>query len=336
MIEAYYQPITKSYTLFQHCHGMLSVAHSKLPRPDQTSRSNDTMTCETWLHSFFHRPIALMIGAIGALALSGCATGVRIDSSYTSKNQDSRAQFLVLHYTVGDFASSLKMLTQPSNSAVSSHYLVRDEPVITYRLVDENHRAWHAGPSYWKGSTNLNASSIGIEIVNPGWVQDADGTVRYTPFSEAQIDEVVALCKEIVVRHNIRPDRIIGHADIAPGRKQDPGPLFPWKRLADAGLIAWPDAALVTTRAATYQTQLPDAQWFQGKLADYGFNTSRSGEFDPLTRDSLASFQMKYRPAKYDGVADAETAALLDVVNTTDGMLMTKVDSNSKPYTSRW
>ena len=273
---------------------------------------------------------------VAALLLNACASGVRIDTSYTSENQDSRALFLVLHYTVGNFESSLKTLTKPSNRAVSSHYLVRDEPVITYRLVDESRRAWHAGPSYWKGFSNLNASSIGIEIVNAGAVTSADGSVRYSPFGPKQLDEVIALCKEIVARHQIKPDRIIGHSDIAPGRKQDPGPLFPWKRLADEGLIAWPDAAMVAAKRPLYELQLPDAQWFQDKLANYGYNTSRSGEWDALTRDSLASFQMKYRPGKYDGRPDAEIAALLDVANSAQGMILSKPLVGSQPYTASW
>lgn len=275
-------------------------------------------------------------GIVTALLLNGCASGVRIDTSYTSENQDSRALFLVLHYTVGNFESSLQTLTKPSNRAVSSHYLVRDVPVVTYRLVDESRRAWHAGPSYWKGFTNLNASSIGIEIVNAGAVTGADGSVRYSPFRPEQLDEVIALCKEIVARHHIKPDRILGHNDIAPGRKQDPGPLFPWKRLADEGLIAWPDAALVAAKRPLYESQLPDAQWFQDRLASYGYNTSRSGEWDALTRDSLVSFQMKYRPAKYDGRPDAEIAALLDVVNSAEGMVLSKPVAASQPYTARW
>ena len=279
---------------------------------------------------------ACCVSLCAMLLLGGCASGVRIDGTYTSENQDSRAQFLVLHYTVGDFASSLATLTKPSNRAVSSHYLVRDNPVVTYRLVDESRRAWHAGPSFWQGYSNLNAGSIGIEIVNAGPVVSADGTTRYTPFSAAQIDEVVALCKEIVARHQIRPDRIIGHNDIAPGRKQDPGPLFPWKRLADEGLIAWPDAAMVAAKRTVYEFQLPDAKWFQDKLSDHGYNTSHSGEWDALTRDSLISFQMKYRPAKYDGRPDAEIAALLDVVNTPQGMVMSKAVASFKPYTARW
>ncbi len=278
----------------------------------------------------------LLLGVLAALALGGCASGVRLDTSYTSENQDSRVLFLVLHYTVGDYDSSLQTLTKPSNRSVSSHYLVRDEPVVIYRLVDENRRAWHAGPSGWQGHRNLNASSIGIEIVNPGPSRRADGSEVYAPYSQAQMDAVIALCKDIVARHNIRPDRIIGHNDIAPGRKQDPGPLFPWKRFADEGLMAWPDAAMVAAKKPVYEAQLPDARWFQDRLTDYGFNTSRSGQWDDLTRDSMISFQMKYRPAVYTGAPDAETAALLDVATHPQGMRMSKPGPAAAPYTTRW
>ena len=278
----------------------------------------------------------LLLGVLAALALGGCASGVRLDTSYTSENQDSRVLFLVLHYTVGDYDSSLQTLTKPSNRSVSSHYLVRDEPVVIYRLVDENRRAWHAGPSGWQGHRNLNASSIGIEIVNPGPSRRADGSEAYAPYSQAQMDAVIALCKDIVARHNIRPDRIIGHNDIAPGRKQDPGPLFPWKRFADEGLMAWPDAAMVAAKKPVYEAQLPDARWFQDRLTDYGFNTSRSGQWDDLTRDSMISFQMKYRPAVYTGAPDAETAALLDVATHPQGMRMSKPGPAAAPYTTRW
>lgn len=256
-----------------------------------------------------------------SLLLGGCATaprGLEIDSRYVSENQDSRVLFLVLHYTVGDFDNALKTLT--TGGKVSAHYLVSETPVRVYRLVDEQRRAWHAGVSYWRGSANLNAASVGIEIVNPGRVVDADGTVRYAPYSEAQIDAVVQLCKDIVARHQIRPERIVGHSDIQPQNKQDPGPMFPWKRLWHAGLIAWPDEALVTERQAVYQLGLPDIAWFQAQLARHGFEVPRHGELDRATRNVIAAFQMKYRPARYDGEPDAETAALLDVVNQPQGM----------------
>ncbi|MDT9001852.1 N-acetylmuramoyl-L-alanine amidase [Paucibacter sp. APW11] len=263
---------------------------------------------------------------VATLMLAGCATappqGVRIDTRYVSENQDSRVLFLVLHYTVGDFESSLKTLT--TGGKVSAHYLVRDEPVTTYRLVDESRRAWHAGVSYWRGSANINPGSIGIEIVNPGRLVGADGTVSYAPYPDKQIDEVIQLCKEIVARHQIRPERIVGHSDIQPQSKQDPGPMFPWKRLWQAGLIAWPDEAMVAERRPGYELSLPDVAWFQAKLARHGFDVPRNGELDRATRNVIAAFQMKYRPARYDGEPDAETAALLEVATLPEGMRMVR------------
>jgi len=167
-----------------------------------------------------------------ACCLAGCASVPPIDTSYTSASQDSRAQFLVLHFTSEDFVSSLKTLTQ---GPVSSHYLVRDDPPTVYRLVDESRRAYHAGVSSWKGQTQLNAASIGIEIVNLGDKGTAEAPIWHD-YPKAQMDVVVALVKDIVARHEIRPDRILGHSDIAPQRKTDPGPCFDWLRyLADLG-----------------------------------------------------------------------------------------------------
>jgi N-acetylmuramoyl-L-alanine amidase len=268
--------------------------------------------------------------------LAGCQTGVKIDKSIVSENQDSRALFLVLHYTVGNFDSSLKMLTQAKHGQVSSHYLVRHDPVRTYQLVDENRRAWHAGPSYWKGHAQLNASSIGIEIVNPGRKKNPDGTESYVPFDEAQMDEVIALSAEIVKRHGIRPERIVGHGEIQPRSKQDPGPLFPWKRFHEAGLIAWPDEAFVAAKKAEFELQPPDIAWAQQRLAQHGFAAATSGEFDAYTRDCLIAFQMRYRPANFDGQPDAETAALLAAVTTPEAMKMKAPPPATKPYTSRW
>ncbi len=246
--------------------------------------------------------------------LTGCATPY-IDRTYTSIGQDSRAQFLILHYTHEDFVTSLKLLTE---GEVSSHYLVNNNPPTIYRLVDENQRAYHAGVSYWKGTTQLNASSIGIEIVNRGFDDTPNGRVWYD-YPQAQVDAVIALVKKIVKDHDIKPERILGHSDIAPGRKVDPGPRFPWKQLADAGLIPWPDANLVALKKADYEQQLPDVAWFQQKLDQHGFAVPRSGELDKRTQDTVGAFQMKYRQARFDGVPDAETAALLDVLTTPSG-----------------
>jgi N-acetylmuramoyl-L-alanine amidase len=247
--------------------------------------------------------------------LAGCAgTGPRIDNSLVAKSQSSRVKFVVLHYTVSDLEQSKKILTQ---QVVSSHYLLTDEQApIIYNLVDETRQANHAGVSNWKNYTLLNGSSIGIEIVNPGFTMDANGNRIWYPFPQAQIDQLILLLKQIVARHHIAPENILGHADIAPGRKQDPGPMFPWFQLAQAGLVQWPEAARVIAARPQFEQQLPDTAWFQQRLAKFGYATPQSGELDTATRNVLTSFQMKYRPAIIDGTPDAETAALLDVLTT--------------------
>ena len=251
-----------------------------------------------------------------AMLLGGCATGLKIDSTYTAVSQDSRVQYLIIHFTAEDYPRSLKVLTQ---GPVSSHYLVSDRqgdtPPKIYRLVDEIRRAYHAGVSSWKGATALNASSIGIEIVNLGGRKGPDG-LTFQDFDPEQIDVVVALVRQIVATHAIRPDRILGHSDIAPTRKNDPGPKFPWKRLADEGLIPWPDARAVGERKTVFELSLPTIKWFQEKLVQHGFTLPATGELDKLTRDVISAFQQKYRPARYDGMPDAETAAMLEVLTS--------------------
>lgn len=241
------------------------------------------------------------------LLLGGCSSGLSIDRSQTSANHDSRVQWVVVHYTSTDVQHSLELLTR---GTVSSHYLIGEAPATIYQLVDENRRAWHAGDSQWRGRTWLNASTIGIELVNQGYAETPAGRV-WQPYSEAQIDALILLLKDIVQRHHLPIDSIIGHSDIAPQRKVDPGPLFPWRRLGEAGLIRWPDAAAVARQQVLYTQQMPDWRWFQQRLARLGYELEQDGEDNPATRNVLAAFQMKYRPARFDGQADAETAALL-------------------------
>lgn len=174
-----------------------------------------------------------------ALLLAACSSGPTIDDSLTARGQSSRVQYIVVHYTSTDLPRSLALLTQTD---VSSHYLIGDNPPTIYRLVDENRRAWHAGVSEWQGRTWLNASTLGIELVNQGYFDGPQG--RYwQPYNPAQIDALIVLLKDLVKRHDLPIDSIIGHSDIAPQRKVDPGPLFPWKRLHDAGFGIWPDPA---------------------------------------------------------------------------------------------
>jgi len=250
----------------------------------------------------------------GAL-LAGCASvppGPRIDTTYSARAQSDRVKYVILHYTVGDTERSLKTLTQED---VSAHYMVTDaDSPIIYALVNESRQANHAGYSSWKIYNQLNSASIGIEIVNPGFRDTPEGRVWY-PFKPRQIDQVVLLLRQIVARHNIRPENILGHNEIAPLRKQDPGPLFPWKRLADEGLIQWPDAAKVAARQPAFEAQLPEVAWFQKKLAQHGYGgVPQTGELDQATITILSVFQSKFRPTRFDGQPDAETAALLDVL----------------------
>jgi N-acetylmuramoyl-L-alanine amidase len=137
---------------------------------------------------------------------------------------------------------------------------------------------------------------------------------------------VVALVKDIAARHKVRPDRILGHSDIAPQRKVDPGPQFPWKRLADEGLIPWPDAATVTRWQRDYEAALPSPAWFQRALFRHGFLVADHGQWDDASRKVLAAFQMKYRASLYDGQPDAETAALLTALT---GYAATAADRQS-------
>ena len=252
--------------------------------------------------------------------LAGCATtpstpppgGPDVDRTLTAKGQNSRVRFVVLHYTVSDVQRSIMLLTEKE---VSAHYLLTDTaPPKVYALVDEKNSAWHAGLSSWKSYTNLNNSSIGIEIVNPGFTETPDGRRTYYPFPQAQIDMLIPLLKDIVARHGVAPENILAHSDIAPQRKQDPGPLFPWKRLADAGLVAWPDAMQVAAMRTIYENNVPDAVWFQQRLAQHGYAVPQTGVFDEATHNVIVAFQTKYRQANYDGVPDAESAAILDVL----------------------
>lgn len=254
--------------------------------------------------------IRLLCIGLAVFSIAGCTTTMQIDRTYTATSQDSRIQFLVLHYTFGNFESSLKTLTQ---GPVSSHYLVDVNPPRILQLVDESQRAYHAGVSSWKGISGLNASSIGIEIVNAGERPSPNGLV-WTDYPSEQIDVVITLIKKIVTEHKISPERVLGHSDIAPGRKVDPGPKFPWKRLADLGLIQWPDETKVAQRQVNFDAQLPNILWFQAKLAIHGFNPPQNNLLDETTQRIIAAFQMKYRPNNFDGKPDAQTAAMLDVL----------------------
>lgn len=247
-----------------------------------------------------------------------------------SANHNSRVQHLVLHFTSENHAESLRLLTRPTDAPVSAHYLIPDprdegwgrEEVVALRLVPEARRAWHAGRSYWAGTTTLNDSSIGIEIVNESRCETPAGMNRvrdpderrcvFEPYDERQLDVLVALLQGILERHpDIDPEDVVGHADIAPDRKVDPGPLFPWERLHEAGIGAWYEPEQVMRIRAGLAPAALEAPAVQRALSAWGYDVAESGFFDADTRFALEAFQMHFRPERHDGVADAETVAIL-------------------------
>ncbi len=254
----------------------------------------------------------LFIPAFLLLVLTACSSGPKLDTSHPSANHDGRVQYVIMHYTSASLERSLELLT---HGEVSSHYLIGDDnPATIYKLVDEGARAWHAGESEWEGRTWLNSSSIGIEIVNPGYTDTPTGRLWY-PYTESQVQSIIVLLKDIIKRNNIDPRHIIGHSDIAPMRKLDPGPLFPWKRLAHEGIGIWPDERQVAQRQTQMMDNLPSITWFQEQLARLGYTTPQTGELDTATRHVLAAFQMHYRPERFDGQPDIQSAAILKVLN---------------------
>jgi len=211
---------------------------------------------------------------------------------------------LLMHYTgMQSCEAAVQRLTDPA-ARVSSHYTI-DEDGTVYVHVDESLRAWHAGVSHWRGETDINSRSIGIEIVNPGH------EFGYRAFPDAQIDAVIELSHGILSRHRIAPRNVIAHSDIAPGRKEDPGELFPWSRLAGEGIGLWVEVPAVIGESLSPGDRGDAVRALQMDLAAYGYGIDPTGDYDGRTRDVVIAFQRHFRPAKFDGVADAQTKDLL-------------------------
>jgi N-acetylmuramoyl-L-alanine amidase len=236
---------------------------------------------------------------------------------------------LLLHYTgmpegrgLSGAERAIRWLTTPV-SEVSAHYVVDEDGRIT-QLVPETRRAWHAGRGAWGEDDDINSASIGIEIVNPGhwWdlaaVPDRDPAEPveihpgYRPFPASQIAAVIALARDIVARNGIPADRVLGHSDIAPGRKRDPGELFPWGDLAKAGVGLWvPPVADAEGREFRLGETSPPVAALQAMLRLAGYGLEVTGVFDTATVAVVEAFQRHFRPARVDGVADAGTMATL-------------------------
>ena len=264
----------------------------------------------------------------GLLLISGCAPSSMV--FIESANQNSRINYLVIHATSENFAESLRLLTQRNPNPVSSHYLVPElnDPTYperelrVYSLVREQRRAWHAGVSYWAGEQSLNNRSIGIEVVNEFKCTGTDLPLEeinlaevdciFPTYSDAQIELLIDLIKQILERNpDISPIDVVGHSDIAIMRKSDPGPMFPWQRLHEAGIGIWPDAELVEKYKVRFRQQMPSASVLQTALLTLGYEVEVTGAWDRQTRFAVRAFQLRFRPKGYSGFVDFETAAML-------------------------
>lgn len=241
----------------------------------------------------------------------------KINTNYfPAVGQDERIRHLVLHYTSLDEATSLRVLTQKE---VSSHYVIGDGyGNEIYGIVDETKRSWHAGVSKWKTLDNINFTSIGIEIVNQT-KDNSSGGIDFMYYPEHQFKKIGALSKDIVERYKIDPTNVVAHSDIAPGRKHDPGPTFPWKRLyKEYNVGAWYED--YDKEYFLYQypydiTSFAFIQQVQRDFNKYGYNIVSTGSWDDQTKKVIQAFQYHFRPEKYDGILDAETWAILQALN---------------------
>lgn len=217
--------------------------------------------------------------------------------NHDARPGDQAVDLLVLHYTgMQSAAAAISRLCDPV-AAVSCHYVVEEDGTL-WQLVPEERRAWHAGVSFWRGHEVLNGRSIGVEIVNPGheW--------GYRPFPAAQMAAVTRLCQGILARHPIPPRNVVGHSDVAPDRKEDPGELFDWPGLAAAGVGLWPDFTSAVPEGPVDVARL----WRD--LAAFGYPVRAGAADDPAQRGILLrAFQRHWRPGLVDGLPDAETAA---------------------------
>jgi N-acetylmuramoyl-L-alanine amidase len=236
---------------------------------------------------------------------SALVTKVLPSPNLGTRKDGRRPDMLLLHYTgMKDAASAIQWLCNPI-AEVSCHYVVMEDGRI-FQLAPESARAWHAGRSSWKGETDINSSSIGIEIVNPGH------EFGYVDFPDAQIESVTALCRDISSRWSIPPERVLAHSDVAPRRKQDPGEKFPWDRLHAAGVGHFtPPAPLTEARSFQLGDEGQPVRAVQAMFALYGYDIELTGDFDAQTEAVVRAFQRHFRPALVDGIADGSTLLTL-------------------------
>jgi len=230
---------------------------------------------------------------------------VLVSPNHEARSGIARPDILLLHYTgMKSTQAALERLCDPG-PRVSSHYLVFEDGRI-FQLVPEARRAYHAGASSWEGTTDINSRSVGIEIGNQGH------DFGCPEFPDAQIAAVIGLCRDIIWRTSIAARRVLGHSDVAPDRKRDPGEGFPWRRLAEAGVGLWVEPEPITEGAALRPGDRgEEVADLQRALADYGYGVPVSGSYEAATEIVVSAFQRHFRPARVDGIADISTVRTL-------------------------
>ena len=245
----------------------------------------------------------LWLGSVQSLSLDSDSAQIEAPSP----NFDARLSppdMVVIHYTgMQSGTAALARLRDP-DAQVSAHYLIERDGRV-FRLVAEERRAWHAGVSFWKGDRDVNARSLGVELANPG---EEHG---YLPFPEAQVEALLALLERMRQRWTIHDRDIVGHSDVAPSRKVDPGPLFPWKRLAEAGHGLWAEPPAAPGASLCEGDAGQGVFLLQAGLTRLGYDCAPSGAFDGATRTIVEAFQRHWRPERIDGVMDGESRARL-------------------------
>lgn len=235
------------------------------------------------------------------------AAEVKPAANFDERKDARLPDMILLHYTGMQTGEAALERLCAKESKVSAHYVVFENGHIV-QCVPEALRAWHAGVSSWAGETDINSRSIGIEIVNPGH------EFGYTVYPLRQIAAVISLCKSILTRRGpIAADRILGHSDVAPSRKQDPGEKFPWELLSESGVGHWVRAAPLDLAGITIKPgdRGDGVTRLQRTLRTYGYGIEDTGVYDDATRDVVTAFQRHFRPARIDGIADPSTLLTL-------------------------
>ncbi len=229
------------------------------------------------------------------------AADVRVSPNFGERRAGMIPDTIVLHYTGMESGEAAERWLCDPASEVSSHYLVHEDGRVV-QMVREEARAWHAGKGSWNGASDVNSCSIGIEIANPGHA------FGYPDFPVRQIEAVIELCRDIGRRRGIRPQRVLGHSDVAPGRKIDPGEKFPWRELADngVGLYVRP-ASLADGVVLDVGVKGESVEKLQSMLTYYGYGIEITGFYDAQTEAVVAAFQRHFRPDRVDGIADWST-----------------------------